>query len=746
MEQSNSVGLVVISEEDMHRTLLIHRISLEDIYQRQGEDTIITWSDPEIGTDIALSFQEAVGCNHIWEHVQQVQSQFQRTKAGGASSEAAVRRRYVDEFEQASVSLEGDFGDGPGAKPVELPEPEMGNLAELARMLGELSLYQRDRVAGRMLRNGYVRRLLDLFRACEDLEDSESLRHLHAILRGTIMLNDTSLLEVLLSEENVMDVVGALEYDPELAGRQRHREFLRERVVFKEVVPITDAGLRAKIHQTYRLSYLKDVVLPRVLDDATFATLSSLILFNNVEVLMALQADARFLPELFAALRRAGPADAAFADRLAFLRELTGLARHLQAGARAALLCKLAGLGLFEAAGAALASGSEALRLRALDVLLAAVAHDPGPLREHLLRPEGRPLLGLLLQPLLAGGAVGLQEGALELLRALLDPEGAPATVQSNGFLELFYTTHMGQLVGVLAAVAEPEGAKAAPSALGLIVELLCFCVQHHSFRIKYYVLRNKVVESVLGLLGRREKWLGVAAVRFLRACVGLKDEFYNRYLIRNNLFEPVIAAFLANGARYNLLNSAVLELVEFVRKENVRGLVSHLVEAFAPRLAAVDYVDTFEQLRTRHEQNREQFGMRDASSGAATQQTVDEQRLRRDDRALDKDEEDYFSREDEDGDEPGDVAPLLGNGVALEAGDALRDAPPRLLPLVDYDDDDDADDGGGALRAGSAKRGLGSPGGLTAKRTRLGDERPRGVPVGGSGAGLKAGLWRGRR
>ena len=78
--------------------------------------------------------------------------------------------------------------------------------------------------------------------------------------------------------------VGALEYDPELPCQQRHREFLRERVVFREVVPIQDAALRAKIHQTYRLAYVKDVVLPRVLDDATFATFSSLILFNNVEV------------------------------------------------------------------------------------------------------------------------------------------------------------------------------------------------------------------------------------------------------------------------------------------------------------------------------------------------------------------------------------------------------------------------------------------------------------------------------
>ena len=45
------------------------------------------------------------------------------------------------------------------------------------------------------------------------------------------------------------------------------------------------------------------------------------------------------------------------------------------------------------------------------------------------------------------------------------------------------------------------------------------------------------------------------------------QDEFYNRYLVRNNLFEPVVEVFLANGARYNLLNSAVLELVDFVRK-----------------------------------------------------------------------------------------------------------------------------------------------------------------------------------
>ena len=106
-QSSGAVGLVIIAENDT-RTLLIHRISFDDIYQRQGgwlqafcislicfiviakavqtadvqrsrrccrtEDTIITWMDAELETDIALSFQEENGCNVIWQGPQEFAS------------------------------------------------------------------------------------------------------------------------------------------------------------------------------------------------------------------------------------------------------------------------------------------------------------------------------------------------------------------------------------------------------------------------------------------------------------------------------------------------------------------------------------------------------------------------------------------------------------------------------------------------------------------------------------------------
>lgn len=49
-------------------------------------------------------------------------------------------------------------------------------------------------------------------------------------------------------------------------------------------------------------------------------------------------------------------------------------------------------------------------------------------------------------------------------------------------------------------------------AAVGLIVDLLCFCVVSHTYRIKYFVLRNHVVEKVRPVRGGREPsdwWAG---------------------------------------------------------------------------------------------------------------------------------------------------------------------------------------------------------------------------------------------
>ncbi len=54
-----------------------------------------------------------------------------------------------------------------------------------------------------------------------------------------------------------------------------------------------------------------------------------------------------------------------------------------------------------------------------------------------------------------------------------------------------------------------------------------------------------------------------------MRKIVGLKDEQYNLTIARNNLLAPIVEAFKANKRRYNLLNSALIELFEYIRQVN---------------------------------------------------------------------------------------------------------------------------------------------------------------------------------
>lgn len=105
------------------------------------------------------------------------------------------------------------------------------------------------------------------------------------------------------------------------------------------------------------------------------------------------------------------------------------------------------------------------------------------------------------------------------------------------------------------------------------LCDLLCFFVLHHTFRSKYFVLSTTVSTHVSKLLTARPKHLRLAAIRFFRACVHKTDDFYNRFLIKNELVAPILDIALGENGKDNLVTSACLEFFEFVR--TVRSLPS---------------------------------------------------------------------------------------------------------------------------------------------------------------------------
>lgn len=136
---------------------------------------------------------------------------------------------------------------------------------------------------------------------------------------------------------------------------------------------------------------------------------------------------------------------------------------------------------------------------------------------------------------------------------------------------------------------------------LAHILELLTFCVEHHSYHIKTCILNKDLLKRALVLMKSAHKFLVLGALRFMRKIIALKDEFYNRYIMKGCLFGPVIDCLLENNGRYNLLDSAIIELFEFIKLEDSKILIAHIVENYGKKFEHINYVQTFKVLRHRH-------------------------------------------------------------------------------------------------------------------------------------------------
>ena len=74
--------------------------------------------------------------------------------------------------------------------------------------------------------------------------------------------------------------------DPEFpTHKANYREFLSQTAHFHQPIPLHDEAVQRKVHHTYRLQFLKDVVLARAIDDSTFNVLNSSILFNQIDII-----------------------------------------------------------------------------------------------------------------------------------------------------------------------------------------------------------------------------------------------------------------------------------------------------------------------------------------------------------------------------------------------------------------------------------------------------------------------------
>ncbi|KAL6704893.1 Platinum sensitivity protein [Coniothyrium glycines] len=690
--------IVVLSEDDQTRQLLETRISKDDGYQKQ-QDTLIVWTEQN-GTDMALSFQEPEGCASIWDFVNDVQSRL-----------------------QALAQDDGLSDDIDHINPILLPNPDLGNLHEIENHMRAANSTPggREALAKFILAQDYIPKLIPLVEMAEDLESVSDLHRLCSIVKMLILLNDSSIIEYVVTDAVVLGVVGALEYDPDFPlHKANHRQYLSDESKFKEVVRIEDDNIKRKIHYTYRLQYLKDVVLARILDDPTFSVLNSLIFFHQVDIVQHLQANGSFLKELFSIF---GPKEQNLSrkkDAVLFIQQCCAIAKSLQANGRAQLYQNFISNGLLEVIQFALKHQDASVRVAGIDILVSLIDHDALMVRSYIfkaIQEKSKPLTDTLIELLLIEVDLGVKAQMADAIKILLDPNANSASIealgrtnsdflakmrgqlpsipQTDSFIQNFYDESARKLFQPL---KDLEGRQTMDdlsmqevSLYAHLVEVLCFFIRQHSFRSKYFILSEGLAARVAQLMVCPEKHLKLTALKYFRTVIGFHDETHNRQIIQHQLFEPILKILFDTMPRDNLLNSACLELFEFIKRENIKMVVQHLVETYRERLQEITYVDTFQNLILRYDQMHEpvttqeldnSFTSVDSDTPARHAAAINGSKWGQGLKDVDADEEAYFNAsDDEDDGIPGTGKPIL-NGAS------------PVRPLVNYPDDDaDEDD-----------------------------------------------------
>ncbi|RDW74307.1 SMEK family protein [Aspergillus mulundensis] len=685
--------IFVESEDTPDRVLLETKISKDGGYQKQ-QDTLIVWTEPN-QTDMALSFQEAEGCALIWNFVNSVQQHLLNMAAGD---------------DALSEDLES-------MHPITLPAPELVNLPDIDHLMRAASMAQtgRDALSKCVIRDEYIQKLLPLVTVAEDLESLSDLHRLCNIMKSLILLNDTTIIETVVTDSVILGVVGALEYDPEFpTHKANHRLYLSDKSRFKEVVPIRDQSIRRKIRYTWRLQYLKDVVLARILDDPTFSVLNSMIFYNQVDIVNHIQSDASFLKELFSVFDPRSADAKRKEDAVQFLHQCASIAKNLQGPERATLYANLINNGLFAVIAFAIKHPNPAIRTTGIDILVALLDHDPIMMRSYMLKAVNEkktPLTDTLIDLLHTEVDLGVKNQLADAIKVLLDPQvpiqaamarAGPeaAKVRPNMLPDAFVQNHFDEssrrLFAPLKRLEDQSNLHGltfqAVALYSHLVDILTFFVRQHLYRCRNVIQNERLAAHITQLLRVPQKHLKLTALKFFRTLLSLQDTFYQALMTHNDTFGLILDIVYETMPRDNLLNSACLELFEFIKREHIKPITLHVVGKYGDKLRNITYVDTFQGLILHYEQLQGYSEEADSTLYSQEEATpvlkMPPSGRWQGVKEMDPAEEEYFNTSDDeeewqqDNQTTGTLISKVPNGAAS----------PSVKSLVDYPDDDEED------------------------------------------------------
>jgi len=654
-----------------------------EVYQLQGDpgkETIILWED-DVGQDFALSLEDQEDTKEIWKVVRGNE----KRDVGALGPPARKKPR--------------------GNTSSSMPIPSFSTLTELQQILNRALPFQaREALAMECMDEHFLDQLRQVFRTAEETSNAEALGQLFHICKGMFLLGRTMLTERLLRKDCYADFVGMLEDDDGIPVERQfpHRKILDVDIKFRSVLSFTDEAILDKIHLNYRMMYLRDHILPRMVDDSVFMVLLQQIYQNTSSILAHLEQNPKLLDQLFSQVKDGDLQSLDFIQDCCRQMRTPGFGQQ----ERDSLYSTMVKRNLFqilvpfikERRDRPNSSPSRPVphancRAIALDILHMHAYHNPSSLQKFSVK--NTEFLAILINLLIEEEDEGIQSLAGEIVRWIMDfgcshnLMAAGSSVLTNGEREDFLTAlydRDGPLPSLVNFFRQNKVISAeTPSrnfAMQMICEVIVTGLQKNDFQSKHFVINSNFPVYALRLLNSDQKFLHHAVIRVIKALVKKDDEQCTRYLIKNDIFKPLILileAFLNEKKKLtghvrttgNIVVSSILDTLNMVREGDQKELLKHLCETYTIFQVKPPFAE-LEKLVSKHERNKELANYPPENFQCGAPATIarfaSEEDLQREEKYFNESDEELPEEDDE------DAPPLVGLLLAYEPEDEVEE------------------------------------------------------------------------
>lgn len=587
IEPNDIPGILVISEEDTipKKILLKTKIFKEDIYVKQ-QDTLIVWNETNDtdteSIDLAISFQHEEGCKDFWDELHEIQS---RLACG-----------------------------------IELPVPSLSNLDSIKNLFDRLSVPQIKLFAAAIMgKPSFLATFFALFRPPLAAEPSPYHYEVASYIMKRLFTFNSKEMDAHLCDNYFADILLLLDREP--GSKTNHTQFITEQAKFVEVLQLNDKNFENKIHQTFRLNYLKDSAFGRIFEDMPPLSVLAGMVHANCVQLVTQFFTSDLMKTLFTKMQSPELPENTLLDCLRLVVELITYSAALATPNIVLFFQSIVSHGLFDVIQHTLAHPRDEIRKTSAMIVLHTIDFDPSVIRCYLLERNGsghRELFRVLTTQFVQEPHYVTKTLMFEVLRGFLDmlhigPEevlnqmtatddavlNAKLEEEKTAIINIFYSEFALTLFEPL-FVPPPEShhAPIVTFMKNSLCDLLATFVDHHPQQTKVFIIKHNIMPKVFVQLNCVERNMLLGPIRILRRIVGSNDKFYLNYIIENDLFAPIVELLLQNGDKYNAVNSAILDIFHYIGSvKSCRPLVSYFIENFYEKVKHIQYVQTFKNL-----------------------------------------------------------------------------------------------------------------------------------------------------